>query len=289
MKFLRQLMNWFDSWADWFNPITLRELRCEARKFGYELALIPYCFFVIIAAFILCIPELRQNLFYEIQLFLFSVIIALPISSCCSVFPSILKSRRIDELLDIVPLSPQQQVHGYWAHACIESIFFHSIFLPFVAIAQLVNPAYYVWLFVLLGSFFNSQIVALVCLSFLARAKQGWEWWVSALAIFCFYPGLIAIIGHYVIIFVLQHRQLFVRHCGFLLVSFFISLSAILLLHGYIAYKLSVYGFKTWRKPFWHSLLWNMTVYMLFHITEAAIWIAFAITAVYFCNILTIN
>ncbi|MDR1141519.1 MAG: hypothetical protein LBL62_07490, partial [Planctomycetaceae bacterium] len=126
------------------------------------------------------------------------------------------------------------------------------------------------------------QIVTLVCLSFFARVKQGWEWWVSALVTFCFYSGLVAIIGYYVIIFVLQHRQLFVRHCGFLWVSFFILLSAVLLLHGYIAYKLSVYGFKTWRKPFWHSLLLNMTVYTLLHITVATIWITFAIAAVIF-------
>jgi hypothetical protein len=288
MKFFRQLMNWLDSWDEWLNPITLRELRCATRNFEFEFVLIFFYFLAIISyavlLYLLCMPELKQNLFLDTQTFMSCVIGTFPIVMCFfvsfSTFIPIIRSRRIDELLRIVPLSPQRQVHGCWAFACIQSIFLHSIFLPFIAIGQLINRTSYVLLLILLGSFLFSQIATLVFLSFSARIKQGWELAVLLYTVFGFHPGLIVIIWRYVILLVDQW-QLFAKNYGFFFVSLFILLSVMLLLHGYIAYKLSVYGFKTWRKSFWRSLLLNMIVYTLFHLTAATIWVAIAIAVFY--------
>jgi hypothetical protein len=284
MKFFRQLMNWLDSWDERLNPITLRELRCETRVWDFEVTVLVVWFLVFVYAFItLCIPELKNPL-QKVQEGLFGLllinnvlVILLPGSF---VLESMRRSRRVDKLLNIVPLSPQQQVHGHWALTCIWSIFCSSISLPLIAFSQLIDPVSYVLLPIQLVAFFLSQIMSLVFISFSARIKQNWELALSFLAIFGFYLGLIVIIWRYVILLVLDQWQL-VRNYGFFFVSLFILLPVILLLHGYIAYKLSVYGFKTWRKPFWRSLLLNMTVYTLFHLTAATIWVAIAVAVFY--------
>jgi hypothetical protein len=79
-----------------------------------------------------------------------------------------------------------------------------------------------------------------------------------------------------VIVFVVQSCQPLVWNRGLGFVSLFILLPTMLLLHGYVSYRLSVYGFRTWRKPFWRSLLLNIAVYILFNVTAAAIWIVIA-------------
>jgi hypothetical protein len=283
-------MNWLDSWDDWINPITLRELRCNTRGYGFEVFVLFFWFVAIIGyAAIFYIPDLRQNLLQKEQALLFSVFPA-ALSLCnflqgFGVSSSIRRGRIVDELLDNVPLSPQQLVHGYWAFICIYSVFWISLSLPLIAVGQLVGPVPYILLLVPLGSFFLSQIMTLIYISFVARIKQDWEAMLSFFTALYFYPGLVVFIWYYVIIFALHLGQQLVWNNGFGFVSLFILLPVMLLLHGYIAYRLSLYGFRTWRKPFWRSLLLNITVYTLFHVTAAAIWIAM-VAVVFICNTL---
>jgi hypothetical protein len=283
---LRKLINWLDSWDDWINPITLRELRTETRGFMVE-SLVLFVWFVAIVSYaiILFTPDLIQYLFHKNQAFIFSTIPA--VLSVCSILLSssvislIKRSRCDDELLGIVPLSPQQQVHGYWAYVCIWSIFCNTIFLPLIAIGRLVEPTPYVLFLAPLGSFFLCQIMTLICLSFAARNKQEWEMTLS-IFIPSFYPLLIAIFWSRVIIFPMYYRQPPTWNYEFGFVSLFILLPIMLLLHVYVSYRLSIYGFKTWRKPFWHFLLLNIAVYTLFNVTAAAIWIVIAVVVFYF-------
>ncbi|MDR0609827.1 MAG: hypothetical protein LBG58_06935 [Planctomycetaceae bacterium] len=282
---LRKLMNWLDSWDDWINPITLCELRCEISRSSFESIVLSF-WLATIVGYVVFFYNIPENLSpKELALQFYVIPAGMSVSSILlsvSTFSSIIRSRYIDELLGIVPLSPRQQVHGYWAFVCIWSIFWNSIFLPVIAFAQLIGPVPYILLLIPFGSVFLSQIMILICLSFAARIKRYWEIILSVLTVFFFYPGLLFFLWKEVVVFVVQNYQPFVWNCGFGFVSLFILLPVMLLLHGYIAYKLSVYGFRTWRKPFWHSLLLNIAVYILFNVISMAIWLAIAAAVIYF-------
>ncbi|MDR2441254.1 MAG: hypothetical protein LBE12_17975 [Planctomycetaceae bacterium] len=278
-------MNWLDSWDDWFNPITVRELRATTQKRfgGSEFLLLFYLFIAtIICAGILYIPDRTHDSSLEEHAFLFFVFPA--VVSSCSVLAGLVlssslhRSRFTDELFSIVPLSPRQQVHGYWAISCIWSIFFNSLCLPFIAIGQLIGPAPYILLLIPLGSFFLCQIITLILLSFFARIKRKWE--TVLFVVIMIYPfnglGLIAVPWIGVIILASSCWPTLSWNQGFGFVSLFILLPAALLLLGYIAYKLAIYGFKTWRKPFWRALLLNIVIYILFTIITAALWLGLA-------------
>ncbi|MDR0705767.1 MAG: hypothetical protein LBF88_12365 [Planctomycetaceae bacterium] len=214
----------------------------------------------------------------ESKQYLFSIPIILSLSHILvgfGIIGSLTRTRCDDELLSIVPLSPQQQVHGYWAFSCIQSIFLNSIYLPFIAIGQLLEPAFYALLLIPFVSFLFTQIATLIGLSISARIKQQWERNLLGFTMFLLL-GFIMSPWFYVIYFESSRWQTFVWNQGFGFVSLFIVLPIILLLHGYIAYKLAIYGFKTWRKPFWHALLLNVVVYTLFNTIAAALWLGLA-------------
>ncbi|MDR0703382.1 MAG: hypothetical protein LBF88_00165 [Planctomycetaceae bacterium] len=282
---LRKLMNQLDSWDDWINPITLRELRIEIFMLSLE-SVVTFFWLGVIVWYSIIFYNIPENLFLKEQAFQFSVIPAgISVSGILlsfSIFTPIIRGRYVDELLGIVPLSPQQQVHGYWAFVCIWSIFWNSTFLPLIAFGQLIGPVSYMLLLVPFGSFFLSQFMTLICLSFSARIKRDREMVLSFFTTLFFYPGLVAFLWCNVIMFAVRHWQPLVWNRGFGFVSLFILLPIMLLLHGYISYKLSVYGFKTWRKPFWRSLILNITVYMLFNVTAAAVWLVIAAVVFYF-------
>ncbi|MDR0705766.1 MAG: hypothetical protein LBF88_12360 [Planctomycetaceae bacterium] len=278
----QRIINWIDSWDDWFNPITVRELQTLMHR-RFELLFLSLLFIATITyTMVLYVLETRYDLSPEELGLGFSVCPAI-----CSLYGvliglvnagSLYRSRFADELFSIVPLSPQQQVYGYWAVSCIESIFFNSLCLLFIAIGQLIGPAPYILLLIPLGSFFLSQIITLIFISFFARIKRKWEY--VLFVVIMFYPfsglGLIIVPWIGVITFALQHWQTLVWNQGFGFVSLFILLPIILLLHGYIAYKLAIYGFKTWRKPFWCALLLNFVIYTLFNTIAAALWLGLA-------------
>jgi hypothetical protein len=278
-------MNQLDSWDDWINPITLRELRIEIFMLSLE-SVVTFFWLGVIVWYSIIFYNIPENLFLKEQAFQFSVIPAgISVSGILlsfSIFTPIIRGRYVDELLGIVPLSPQQQVHGYWAFVCIWSIFWNSTFLPLIAFGQLIGPVSYMLLLVPFGSFFLSQFMTLICLSFSARIKRDREMVLSFFTTLFFYPGLVAFLWCNVIMFAVRHWQPLVWNRGFGFVSLFILLPIMLLLHGYISYKLSVYGFKTWRKPFWRSLILNITVYMLFNVTAAAVWLVIAAVVFYF-------
>jgi hypothetical protein len=278
-------MNWLDSWDDWFNPITVRELRVATRQrfVGSEFLLLFYLFIAtIICAIILYVPDRTYDSSLEERAFLFSVFPAIlslySVLAGLAIIGSLHRSRFTDELFSIVPLSPQQQVHGYWAISCIWSIFFNSLCLSFITIGQLIGPAPYILLLIPLGSFFLCQIITLILLSFFARIKRKWE--TVLFIVIMIYPfnglGLIAAPCIGVIVFASSCWQTLAWNRGFGFVSLFILLPIALLLLGYIAYKLAIYGFKTRRKPFWRALLLNMVIYTLFNIIVAALWLGLA-------------
>jgi hypothetical protein len=130
-------------------------------------------------------------------------------------------------------------------------------------------------LFIPFVSFFLTQIATLIGLSISARIKQQWEKNFLGFTI-CFILGFIAAPWFYVIYFATSCWQPLAWNCGFGFVSLFILLPITLLLLGYIAYKLAIYGFKTWRKPFWRALLLNIVIYTLFNIVAAALWLGLA-------------
>jgi hypothetical protein len=272
-------MNWLDSFDDCLNPITVRELRSVMRRFECEvMILFVYLTIIVGDTFVLFEPKFQQDVGFTS--FVISVIPV--VSTIGSVFVGLdtyillQKTRFTDEVLNIVPLSPRQQVHGYWAYSSIGSLLFNSICLPFIAIGQIVGPAPYVLLLVPLGTFFISQITILICISFSARVKQKWECVLSGLINICLFPGLTAAFWCYVICFASSRWQTLVWNQGFGFVSLFVLLPITLLLLGYIAYRLSIYGFKTWRKPFWRSLLLNIVIYTLFSIIVAILWFGLA-------------
>jgi hypothetical protein len=273
-------MNWLDSWDDWCNPITIRELRTHTFLFGFEVSTLLFLFILTVADIvILCTMKSKQDL---VWLSVIPCLLSqLTILTGFDVLASLQNARCEDDLLSTVPLSPQQQVHGYWAASCIKSLFLNSLCLPFIAIGQLVYSVSYVLLLVPLGSFLLTQMITLILLSFAARIKHEKELQLLGITVFL-YPILIAVPWFCIIYFSVSWGEAFIRNhminlFWFGVLSLFILLPIALLLLGYIAYRLTVYGFRTWRKPLWHALLLNMVVYMLFDVIMATLWFALAV------------
>jgi hypothetical protein len=272
-------MNWLDSWDDWFNPITVLKLHSATRQFDNEILILSFLSLIIIIETIMLYGlKIRPDLSSEECALTFSII---PIffSICCVMigFTSAISAlvTRSDEDLGLVPLSPQQQVHGYLAYSCIMSIFFNSVLLPFIAVGHIIGSVPYVLLLVPFGSFFLSQIVNLICLSFFARIKRDGDFIILFTTII-FYFEVLIVAWSSVIYCASSCWQPLVWNQGFGFVSLFILLPIALLLLGYIAYKLAIYGFKTQRKPFWRALLLNIVIYTLFNIIVAALWLGLA-------------
>jgi hypothetical protein len=273
---------WFDSWGDRINPITVRELRrVQNRRVLEGFVLLCWLSAVIIYAVVLIYyPEVPQDLSRQEWELLFSAIPALGLAYVVLVFIpwiAIPYSQIQDELLDIIPLSPQQQVHGYWAISWIISFFLCTLFCPFIAFGQIVGPAPYVFFLVPFALFFVAQIGTLVCLSFVARLKRQWELMVGFGII---YFGQIPIGAPWAGIVILWievfHWQELSWDRGFGFVSLFVLLPAALLPVGYVAYRLSIYGFKTWLQPFWRAVLLNIAVYSLLSFLLALLYLGIA-------------
>jgi hypothetical protein len=263
------MINWLDSWSEHLNPITVRELRCYSR--GYDGVVLFFLSMIVVVSFFLLFFTSAEELFQKKRIII-SFFISLGLFGFW-ILRGIMRSRCIDELLNIVPLSPRQQVHGYWLAFCLFSISYNSIFLPFIALIQLVKPLPYVVLLIPLEIFFFSQISALISLSFVARIKRHWELvWIMVginyflILISVLWSGVLWCFNQY-------HLQVPVWYHGFGFVSLFVLLPIGLLLLGYVAYWLAIYGFTTWRKPLWQSLLLNLFVYTLFGIIVTSFWI----------------
>jgi hypothetical protein len=273
----RRMITWLDSWDDRINPIIVRELRRGVRSECWELFVLFFWFAALIlyAFFLICCPDdVRKNngwFFLFVPVIILIVIFLLNLSF---LFLFKFKTHRtLDELLDAVPLSPRRQLHGYWATLSIYSFFSCCFFYPFIVIGQLIEPIPYVFFFMPIAAFLVSQMIILVLLSFSARLKQEWEFNVLS-----FFSQLL---GYLPAIFIYRRisrsYSIFIQwDQGFSFVSLFILLPAVLLIIGYVAYQLALYGFKTWQKPLWKALLLNLAVYLLLTFTLAAI--GFAIT-----------
>jgi hypothetical protein len=136
----------------------------------------------------------------------------------------------------------------------------------------------YVQLLIPLGAFLLSQIITLVGFSFIARMKHYWESFLLGATIFYVFPACIIVPWFGVLRYFQKiHGQFPDWNDGFGFVSLFILLPVVLLLLGFIAYRLSVYGFKTWQKPLWQSILLNLLVYTLFNIVIAFLWLGFSV------------
>jgi hypothetical protein len=283
---MRSIIRWIDFWDDRINPITVRDCRKLKHLFQLEFPVILVWFFSIIlyTLFLIFLPEMIQNTPRE-QMMMIPSGIPLLLSTVSSLFcggsysyQGLAVVRTKDELLNIIPLPPRQQVHGYLATSCIMSLHWGCLFYPLIAIGQLFAPISYVWFLLPLGGFVLGQVLTLLLLSFIARAKQIWEFVLIFIGPFNFgwLPFAMPWFGvFYLLTHVLNWEKiLFAR--GFLFLSLFVLLPASMLIIGYVAYQLSIYGFKTWLKPFWHTLLFNIAIYSLLSVLLAIVWLGLA-------------
>jgi hypothetical protein len=195
------------------------------------------------------------------------------------IFPlvSLVNSRQRDEMFEIVPLSPRNNVHGYLQEYSILSLFFLGLMMPYLAAVFVLRPVPWFFLLISPGIFAAGFVVFLVLLSCFARIKNFKEFLGVAFLLYFFY-GIPTLpwFGMCIFYAVLDFPPL-EWNTGFGFWTLFILLPVGLVLLGITAYKLCLLQFKHWREPAWRGLLQCLCYYFLLAAAAAVLYLVIAV------------
>ena len=261
---LRQaLEKWFDTFSDGWNPIMVRELRRGMRTWILPvITLLHLGLLTVIHVADLKDPHAE---FLDIVLRIFPTIAAMLLVILLTVGNDV-RTRMADELLDAVPLTPKERVHGVLGTSCFLSAFFLVQALPFLLFSTSMPYSVLIRLGILLSGFVITQIVVLHFLSFFIRAKTTIEVVIVCLAIiYPFQLNTIALEGPFVVMgvlwfFILQLPELpdpVLTSWPFIAVA---SVGGVLALASFawLNYRLSLYHFGKRSKSCWSALGVNL-------------------------------
>ena len=163
----KALENWFDNVSDGWNPVTVRDLRRLRRSLFFTIATIAHLGLLI---FIHVADLTPLDFSEEIIMRVFPTYAAMLIV-VLMVVGSEVRARLTDELLDAVPLTQKDKVHGILGTSCLLSAFFLVQALPFLAFPAAVPYSVLIRLGILLGMFIATQMLTLYVLPFFIRTK----------------------------------------------------------------------------------------------------------------------
>ena len=278
-------ITWIDSWTDRFNPITVRDLKRLKGWKGLEGFTIFIQTGLIMAVGGMLLLGFHPSFSFpkptETALMVSGLVVTVTgygiFAACFTSLNRLVKSRKEDELFELVPLTPKQQVHGYLASSCILSIYFFGMTLPFLMTATLIGPVPWPMHFVPIGVFLLGQVLLLFGLSFLARTKGTADFILVA---FLGYIGIAPLELPWFGVITLWNE---VFHwptlhwntpIGF--VTFFYFLPTAVAILGFVSYRLSILHFALRRKPAYKAAVFNIFVYSLLSTVLAGIYFVVA-------------
>lgn len=286
----RRFLAWIDSFADRFNPITVRDARRSKTRYMLEgstlvvLTILTVGFTAVLLTLdgyeeyqvaIFGTAEMSRDeiawflavlpLWVAVYGLLFFMIIALS---------GLTKDELEDELLRLVPLSPKEYADGYMTSAFVFSVYCVSLIAPFMTVAGLIGRAPLWPLAALAGMFLGSLMFSSMMIAFSARMKRRWE-------------GVLMGVSGYLIIYAVAapwlgciflldevfHKPEPSPLGGFGLFSLAVVLPAALLAFTYLGYRLSIYHFAHRKAPYWRSVLMNAGVYFTASVALAAVYL----------------
>ena len=259
---------WFDSFTDGWNPIVVRELRRLMRSWILPIATLAHL--GLLAAIYIADPQ--DPILPE----LFEVLVRVYPTGTALLFIGVLvlvnavRVRLKDELLDVTPLTPKQNVHGILGTSCILSAFFLVQALPFLAFPTTVSYSVLIRLGFLFGYFFFTQIALLFALSFFIRTKTIAEVVITFLIVI--YPGFGLILFNFpfVVMVIVWDMYLPLLPDAVWTTWPFIIVASIggvlaLLSFTYLAYRLSLYHFANRSKSCWRAMFVNLGFHLLWN------------------------
>ena len=268
-SFRKPSAKWFDSVTDGWNPIIVRELRRLMRSWIVPIVTFAHLGLLsVIHVVDLKYPQFPE--FFEIVFRVAPTYAAMFLGSIL-ILVNAVRVRLKDELLDITPLTPKQNVHGFLGTSCILSTFFLVQALPFLAFPTTFSSLLPIRLGILMGYFFVAQISFLFFLSFFIRAKTTAEAVITFLVVI--YPGNLGTFvleGPFFIIMLVWEMVLHLPALSedvlaswpFIVVASIGGVLAVLSF-TYLAYRSSLHHFANRSKSCWRAMFNNLGFYLL--------------------------
>ncbi|MDR1479589.1 MAG: hypothetical protein LBJ00_11680 [Planctomycetaceae bacterium] len=274
---LKKFIERIDAIGENINPIVVRDMRrsvkgsVSAGMIIYSCLLVVTCLLVYPSADMDSPPTGNigslNDWYLPTLIMLNMAITALSVITVC-----IRVSQNLgDEMFLVTAITPRQYVHAYMFEMFITTSLWQSLAVPLVYLLGMdcgLSVEFFAMTAAMIcGSFLHGQLLILIILSFIARLKRPEQ--VLYMFLFLYFCNVIffpAMVPWMVLIVVWTHLgwQAIDLSYTFGIISICVLLPIGLLWLGVVAYKLSLYAFKTHNKSIVKMVLFNIVCYTAF-------------------------